>query len=133
MSQVFIIGGGVAGLTAAHELSDRGFVVTVFEREEICGGKARSMANKGSGVGGNLDWPGEHGFRFFPGFYWPLSDTMSRIADASAPGGKVLGNLVASETIGLAHVGKPLFLLKASRPDTLEEWAAALAQMFMNP
>ena len=88
MNQVFIIGGGVAGLTAAHELSDRGFTVTVFEREPICGGKARSMANTGSGVGGNADWPGEHGFRFFPGFYWHVSDTMSRIADPTAPGGR---------------------------------------------
>ena len=133
MNQVFIVGGGVAGLTAAHELSDRGFTVTVFEREKICGGKARSMANTGSGVGGNADWPGEHGFRFFPGFYWHVSDTMSRIADATAPGGKVLGNLMASETIGLSEVGKPLFLLKASRPDTLEEWVEALQQLFMNP
>ena len=29
--QVIIIGGGVAGLTAAHELSDRGAAVTVYE------------------------------------------------------------------------------------------------------
>ena len=40
---------------------------------------------------------------------------------------------MASETIGLAEVGKPLFLLKASRPDTLEEWVEALQQLFMNP
>ena len=32
MREQSIIGGGVAGLTAAHELIERGFEVSVFER-----------------------------------------------------------------------------------------------------
>ena len=78
MSTVYILGGGVAGLTAAHELAERGFDIVLFERHDICGGKARSMKN--SAIGRN-DLPGEHGFRFFPGFYWHLNDTMRRIND----------------------------------------------------
>src|SRR5688572_1007650 len=64
---VAILGGGVAGLSAAHELADRGFAVTVYERKAL-GGKARSIPVPGSGTGGRPDLPAEHGFRFFPGF-----------------------------------------------------------------
>ncbi len=79
MTKVVILGGGVAGLSAAHELVARGFEVEVYEKLDVFGGKARSIDNKGSGVGGRRDLPGEHGFRFFPGFYRNLPDTMKRI------------------------------------------------------
>ena len=79
MTKVVILGGGVAGLSAAHELVARGFEVEVYEKLDVFGGKARSIDDKGSGVGGRRDLPGEHGFRFFPGFYRNLPDTMKRI------------------------------------------------------
>ena len=37
--KVAVLGAGVAGLTAAHELADRGFEVHVYERREIPGGR----------------------------------------------------------------------------------------------
>ncbi len=40
---VAILGGGVAGLSAAHELAERGFQVRVYERKPVLGGKARSI------------------------------------------------------------------------------------------
>ena len=74
------LGGGVGGLTAAHELAERGFRVQVYERDPTYfGGKARSVGVPGSGVEGRAALPGEHGFRFFPGFYRHLPDTMKRI------------------------------------------------------
>ena len=76
---VAIYGGGVGGLSAAHELAERGFAVTVYERKAAFGGKARSLSVAGSGTGGRTDLPGEHGFRFFPGFYKHVTDTMRRI------------------------------------------------------
>src|SRR3954468_263088 len=79
MTTVAVLGGGVAGLSAAHELAERGFDVTVLEQRNAPGGKARSIPYAGTGTGGRADLPGEHGFRFFPGFYRPLPDTMSRI------------------------------------------------------
>ena len=79
MVKVAVLGGGVAGLTAAHELAERGFEVVVLESRSIPGGKARSLPVPGSGVDGRVDLPAEHGFRFFPGFYRHLPDTMSRI------------------------------------------------------
>lgn len=77
--QVIVIGGGVAGLTAAHELSDRGAAVTVYERRPDWGGKARSQPVAGSAVGARKPLPGEHGFRFYPRFYRHIIDLMQRI------------------------------------------------------
>ncbi|MFG1797436.1 FAD-dependent oxidoreductase [Nocardia sp. NPDC049149] len=91
--RVAVLGGGVAGLTAAHELSERGFQVTIFERR-AWGGKARSVPVPGTGAGGRPDLPGEHGFRFFPGFYQHLPDTMRRIPFPGNPNG-VWNNLIA--------------------------------------
>lgn len=89
---VAVLGGGMAGLTAAHELAERGFRVTVHERKAL-GGKARSIPVPGTATEGRLDLPGEHGFRFFPGFYHHIPDTMRRIPVAGNPNG-VYDNLV---------------------------------------
>src|SRR5687767_4248968 len=75
---VAVLGGGMAGLAAAHELAERGFKVTVFERKAL-GGKARSIPVPGTAADGRRPLPGEHGFRFFPGFYHHVPDSMRRI------------------------------------------------------
>jgi uncharacterized protein with NAD-binding domain and iron-sulfur cluster len=77
--QVIVIGGGVAGLTAAHELSDRGAAVTLYERRPDWGGKARSQPVASTGSSGRKPLPGEHGFRFYPRFYKHVIDLMQRI------------------------------------------------------
>ncbi|WP_369272775.1 FAD-dependent oxidoreductase [Streptomyces sp. R11] len=77
--RVAVLGGGVSGLSAAHELAERGYAVTVYEYYDTLGGKARSMPVPGTASGGRADLPAEHGFRFFPGFYRNLPDTMRRI------------------------------------------------------
>ena len=86
--KVIIIGGGVAGMSAAHELTERGYDVEIYERNEIyVGGKARSVDYKGSiAPFYKTPLPGEHGFRFFPGFYKHITDTMKRIPYTSAEG-----------------------------------------------
>ena len=89
---VIVFGGGIGGLSAAHELIERGFSVRVFEQRDVPGGKARSVVvpstaprqNVGVVNLGSLaaptrrDLPGEHGFRFFPRFYKHIIDTMAR-------------------------------------------------------
>ncbi len=81
MTSVAILGGGVAGLTAAHELIERGFSVTLYEGRTSAGGKARSQPVPGTGTAGRRDLPGEHGFRFYPSFYRHVIDTMRRTPD----------------------------------------------------
>jgi uncharacterized protein with NAD-binding domain and iron-sulfur cluster len=86
MPSVIVIGGGVGGLTAAHELAERGFTVDVYESRPVWGGKARSQPVPGTGTNGRRDLPGEHGFRFYPRFYRHVIDTMSRIPLAGGSG-----------------------------------------------
>ncbi|WP_433492772.1 hydroxysqualene dehydroxylase [Nocardia grenadensis] len=93
--EVAVFGGGMAGLSAAHELAERGFKVTVYE-PAFLGGKARSMPVPGTGADGRADLPGEHGFRFFPGCYQHIPDTMRRIPFPGNPNG-VLDNLIRVE------------------------------------
>lgn len=75
---VAIFGAGIGGLTAAHELAERGFAVTVFDRKEL-GGKSRTIPMAGTGTGGRAALPGEHGARGFTSFYHHVHDTMRRI------------------------------------------------------
>ncbi len=93
--RVAVLGGGMAGLAVAHELAERGFEVTVFE-PKAWGGKARSIPVPGTGTGGRADLPGEHGFRFFPGFYHHVPDSMRRTPFGSNPHG-VWDNLSAAK------------------------------------
>ncbi|MEU1409553.1 FAD-dependent oxidoreductase [Streptomyces sp. NPDC005728] len=117
--RVAVLGGGVGGLTAAQELAERGFTVTVYERKAL-GGKARSIPVPDTGAGGRPDLPGEHGFRFFPGFYQNVPDTMRRIP---APGGTVKDNLVTATRVLMTWNGTkfdfPASLRSSLLPDDL--------------
>lgn len=115
MPTAAIVGAGVAGLTAAHELAERGYDVTVYERQDIVGGKSRSMSVPGSGTHGRGPLPGEHGFRFFPRFYRHVIDTMSRIPYGGNRDG-VAGNLVDATQSLFAQQGGPSFLVGTGLP-----------------
>ncbi|WP_067648228.1 hydroxysqualene dehydroxylase [Nocardia harenae] len=124
--RVAVLGGGVAGLTAAHELAERGFEVTVYEKR-AWGGKARSVPVPGSARDGRPDLPGEHGFRFFPGFYRHIPDTMRRIPFPGNANG-VRDNLVGMTEMRLARAdGADLRVPLGARapvkltPDTFRE------------
>lgn len=51
---VIVIGGGVAGISAAVQLADRGLSVTLLEQRRLLGGRAGSFAHE-IGPGGLLD------------------------------------------------------------------------------
>src|SRR6185369_3781363 len=103
---VLVLGGGVAGMSAAHELAERGFSVEVHESKAVPGGKARTIYAPNTGTGGRPDLPGEHGFRFFPSFYRHLPDTMKRIPFERNRQG-VFGNLTATRRSRLARIDAP--------------------------
>ncbi len=125
-TKVIVIGGGVAGMTAAHELASRpGFEVVVFELRPVPGGKARSM-DAIAGVGGRRALPGEHGFRFFPGFYKHVPDTMSRIPYGHQLNG-VLDNLVVSTQLQIAREdARNELVAPAHLPTAPSDWEATL-------
>jgi 15-cis-phytoene desaturase len=126
--RVAILGGGVGGLSAAHELIERGFAVSVYEAKNQFGGKARSLSVANSGTAGRKDLPGEHGFRFFPAFYRHLPDTMMRIPFAGNV--SVFNNLVHATRIHVARAGKPPLILNARIPQNIEEWVLTFRDAF---
>jgi 15-cis-phytoene desaturase len=125
---VAILGGGVGGLSAAHELVERGFTVSVFERNNVFGGKARSLYVPNSGIGGRIDLPGEHGFRFFPAFYKHLPDTLMRIPFEGNV--SVFNNLVHATRIEVAQAGTPPLILAGRLPQDMEDWLLVFKELF---
>ena len=126
-TKVIVLGGGVAGMSAAHELIERGFDVVVLELRDIPGGKARSIPviDDGAGTSGHVRadtgvesiqhrLPGEHGFRFFPGFYKHVIDTMRRTP--SFDGRQVSDHLVPTTRVGFTQYRKPTFLIPSIVP-----------------
>jgi uncharacterized protein with NAD-binding domain and iron-sulfur cluster len=118
-NKVIILGGGVAGLSAAHELINRGFKVEVYELKNIPGGKARSTDVPDSAVGEKMPLPGEHGFRFFPRFYKHVTATMKEIPYKK--GKTVFDNLVQTTEIRIARFDQESFYMPAKFPDSLTE------------
>jgi len=126
MHTVAILGGGVGGLSAAHELSTRGFDVHVYEMRDSFGGKARSIDVPDPPTGERKPLPGEHGFRFFPGFYQHIILTMQDIPSGS--GKTVKDHLVRATRILIAQAGKRNELVDTTEfPSTIPD-LAVLAQ-----
>jgi uncharacterized protein with NAD-binding domain and iron-sulfur cluster len=119
---VLIIGGGVAGMSAAHELIERGFKVTVLEKQKMLpGGKARSIPVPGSADDGKKELPGEHGFRFFPGFYRHIIHTMDRIPYPDIHStATVSANLVSCPNMMMTRMGKLPIVLPSHLPRSIK-------------
>ena len=118
-TSVAVVGGGVGGLTAAHELVERGFDVTVYEAGGQFGGKARSIPVSDA----ERPLHGEHGFRFFPAFYRHVTDTMARIPYRDRT---VADNLVPTEETLLARTRGKEVTSSTRTPSSLREWVASL-------
>jgi uncharacterized protein with NAD-binding domain and iron-sulfur cluster len=117
---VAVLGGGIAGLTAAHELAERDYDVTVYEAKDRVGGKARSMPVESGAAEGLL---GAHGFRFFPAYYTNVVDTMERtpVGDRTAA-----DHLVATSETLIAGVDGANVTASTEQPSTPQEWLDTL-------
>ena len=128
--RALILGGGVGGLSAAHELVTRGFDVTVVEQRTVAGGKARSLLVPDSAQPPRQPLPGEHGFRFFPHFYRHIIDTMQH---TPVGGGKVASdNLCFASREMLAVSGFPPMTFPAHKPGSPAAFLADLLAALMD-
>jgi uncharacterized protein with NAD-binding domain and iron-sulfur cluster len=123
MPHVAVVGGGIGGLSAAQELAERGYEVSVYEANAQFGGKARSM----EATDHQRPLHGEHGFRFFPAFYEHVFDTMERIPDGD---GTVADNLVETEQTLIAAVDEPEQVASSKTPDSIRGWIDSLEPAF---
>src|SRR4051794_17828937 len=123
MPRAVVLGGGIGGMTPAPELAQRGFEVVVLQRPPDPRGKARSIFGAPQALGPGAEQylestspfaPGEHGFRFFPGFYRHVIDTMQRIPVDE--GRCVADSLVATTRVGVTQYGQPMFELPGHFP-----------------
>jgi len=130
--KVVIAGGGVGGLSAAHELVTRGFDVEVYEYHDIPGGKARSLGVPESGKDGKHDLPAEHGFRFFPGYYRHVIDTMHHTPYWDT-GEKITDRLVNVDKEALASFSTRAIVTPAKMPSTLSGFLKLRREMKKQP
>jgi uncharacterized protein with NAD-binding domain and iron-sulfur cluster len=130
-TKVVILGGGVGGLSAAHELIERDFDVEVYEAGAMWGGKARSLLWNTQDRKPDFDesdkqgrLPSEHGFRFFPAFYKHLPDTMKRIPIKDTTK-TVFDNLVGATEVGIFRKDQTSIKLPGRYPTSTTEWEDA--------
>ena len=119
MTTVIVIGGGVAGMSAAHELIERGYTVRVFERQALPGGKARSVSVDGTGTEGRKDLPGRARLPLLP----PLLSPHHRHdgADPGAGGHSAADNLVQASRDEIAINGRTSIVMSAWFPRSIAD------------
>ena len=69
---IIIIGGGVSGLTVAHELNKKGYKILIIEKDDKFGGMVRSNIETNS-------VPSEHSWRGYAPFYKNTFQIMKEI------------------------------------------------------
>ncbi len=74
-SRVAVLGGGLAGIAAAAALGERGFAVTLFERNAYLGGKIGAWKQRV----GDSEQTVEHGFHAFFRQYYNLNRFLDRL------------------------------------------------------
>ncbi len=134
---VIVIGGGLAGLTVAHRLKQRGIEVQVLESSKAVGGKigARKVGGEPFDVGANTVLESNDAIHKLIDELGLRSEMLGASPQANARWIMKNGKLVALPTSPLAFLTTPLFSLgaklrllrepfiaKASREETIAEF-----------
>jgi hypothetical protein len=93
MSKVSIFGGGITGLTIAHECLDAGLEVHLYESANVLGGKAVGTPNDG--------FPLEHAPRIIANRYFSFFETLFRVPLPTGKG-TLMDNVIPVANIRLA-------------------------------
>jgi cytochrome b involved in lipid metabolism len=104
MKTVNVYGAGLAGLTIAHELVEKGFQVRVFEKDSSAGGMAKSKRN-------TQGMPTEHSWRGYGPFYHNTFDILKRIPNTIERGNEkvfTLQQIEQSERL-LTYLGNTVY------------------------
>ena len=99
-----VVGGGLAGLTAAALLAERGFQVTLFERNDYLGGKLGSWPVR---LGRGFSTRVEHGMHAFFRQYYNLRRFLEKLG--------VLGRLAPIEDYWITTLDQGSFSFKGIR------------------
>ncbi len=100
MPKIVVIGGGVGGLTVAHECVERGCEVLVLEKSAILGGKGATDLYQGM--------PRDHAPKNISPYYYCLIEQLKRIPTSA--GKTVYDELVAMHSIVLSYGGETAVL-----------------------
>ena len=88
MASILVIGGGIAGLTVAYELSKQNHLVTILEAKQRLGGRIHTL------VDNSFSQPVELGAEFVHG---DLPQTLSLLNEAGIPYHKINDTMVRLE------------------------------------
>ncbi|MBO6938231.1 MAG: FAD-dependent oxidoreductase [Deltaproteobacteria bacterium] len=140
--KIHILGGGIGGMSTAlllGQLRERGYLpadsrIAIYEARERLGGKAVSQIGQWAGPG---EWPGEHGFRFFPNFYRCIVETLKHVPVTHAHVAKrgldpaLAGKSVADLLVPTAHGGIAIdgAVYPVRRAETLADVPQVVANM----
>ena len=94
-------------------------------------GRHASGHQLADGAAGSIEHrlPGEHGFRFFPGFYKHVVDTMRRMP--SFDGRRVADHLAPTTRVGFTQYGKQTFVVPTVFPHRPDDAGAVLRDILL--
>lgn len=127
LPRVAVIGGGLAGMTAALELAEKGFRVTLYEKNSYWGGKLGSWTF----ADGDKELRTTHGFHAFFNQYYNLNSLLEKLHVSDAlidiDDYKILFN--EQESVGFKGLDTtPVFNVLALRKRGIFHWTT-----FLNP
>lgn len=116
--KVIVLGAGIGGLTAAHELAKRNIQVVVYERNDRVGGLARSAYY----IKDNKKYPVEYSWRVYGTGYKNLQRVLQEIPLRENQRNSTFNNLLRVATYIFPHFDRPEVVLSPERKTKGSDW-----------